>query len=201
MTRDLANPLQALIAGAAKALPTATGETDRFKARLSSAGQGVVILADTSSSMAESAGGRLKSQILLEALDQVWPDLPGAHLISFDSVTRDVDAPAYLPSPSGGTALHLGLAAAVAHRPAKTLVITDGRPDSEDEALAAADRLCGIIDVIYCGPDGDLTAIAFLRRLARSGGGQCYVRDVVRMARPQLGPVVRTVLGLPGPKE
>jgi hypothetical protein len=197
MTRDLSNPLQALIKGAAKGLPATTGETERFKARLSGAGQGVVILADTSSSMAESAGARTKAEILREALDQVWPDLQGGRLVAFDSTSRELMSPTTLPSPSGGTALHLALDAAAAHRPAKTLVITDGRPDSESEALAAADRLCGVIDVIYCGPDVDQVAIDFLRRLARLGAGRAVIRDVVKVYWPALSADIRTVLGLP----
>lgn len=202
MTHDLSNPIQALIAGAAKALPATTGETDRLKSRLAGAGATVVILADVSSSMDERAGARRKVELLREALDQVWADLvPGGRLIAFASTPTELLSPAQLPAPAGGTALHLALDAAAKHRPRRTLVITDGHPDSEDAALDAADRLPGLIDVIYCGPDGDAAAIAFLSRLARLGGGRVVVRDVVKMARPRLDGAVRAVLGLPGPEE
>jgi hypothetical protein len=200
MPGELSNPLQGLIARAAKSLPATTGDTEHFRARMAGAGPGVVILADVSSSMDEPAGSRRKIDILREALAQVWSELVGARLVAFDTLAREISAPDAVTSPSGGTALHLALDAAGEHRPARTLVITDGRPDSEDAALEAAGRLSGIIDVIYCGPDSDAQAIDFLRRLARLGGGRCVVRDVVRMSRPELGSAVRTTLGLPAPK-
>jgi hypothetical protein len=199
--RDLANPLQSLIAGAARSLPATTGETDRLKARFAGAGAAVVILCDVSSSMDERAGSRRKIDLLREALDSVWSELPDARLVAFASTPTDLAGPSDLPAPAGGTALHLGLDAAARHRPGRTVVISDGQPDSETAALDAAGRLPGQIDVIYCGPDSDTGAIDFMTRLARLGGGRVVVRDVVRMGRPALGPAVRSVLGLPGPRE
>jgi hypothetical protein len=201
MARDLSNSLQSLIAGAAAALPAATGETDRHRARISGAGSGVVILADVSSSMAEAAGGRRKIDLLRDAIASAWPDLPGTTVIAFGSTAEAVPGPADLPPPSGGTALHLALDVAAKARPVRTLVVSDGRPDSESAAMAAADRLPGVIDVIYCGPDSDADAIAFMYRLARIGGGRVVVRDVAREARPRLDGAVRAALGLPAPKE
>lgn len=200
MSRELSNPLQSLIAGAAKSLPAATGDTARFRARVEGAGAGVVILADVSSSMDERAGRRRKCEILAEALDQLWPELAGARLIAFGATAAEVLSPDDLPAPSGGTALHLALDAAARPAPAKTVVISDGRPDSEEAALAAAGRLPGLIDVIYCGPDSDAQAIAFMGRLARLGAGRVWVRDVVRDSTLQLGPVIRATLGLPAPR-
>jgi Mg-chelatase subunit ChlD len=188
-----------MIAGAAKALPPATGQTERFKARMNGRGTAVIILCDVSSSMSEPAGANRKIDILREALENIWPDLPGASLIAFASTAGPVASPAALPSPNGGTALHLGLDAAAALCPSKMVVISDGRPDSENSALAAAARLGGVIDVIYCGPDSDTQAIAFMQRLARAGGGRVYVRDIARN-HAQLMPAIRTTLGLPAPK-
>jgi hypothetical protein len=198
-SRELSNPLQSLIAGAAKSLPATTGATARYHARLDGAGSSVAILADVSSSMDERAGSRRKADVLGEALVTLWPELPAARLIAFGSTAREVDSPADLPAPSGGTALHLALDAAAAHRPGRTVVISDGRPDSEDAAIAAADGVPGVIDVIYCGPDSDAQAIAFMHRLARKGGGRVVVRDIAREARPRLAPALRGLLGLPGP--
>lgn len=200
MSRDLSNPLQSLIAGAAQALPATTGQTDRFKARLDGAGAGVVILADVSSSMDERAGLRRKIEVLAEALNGLWPELRGARLIAFGSTAREVGSPSDLPAPSGGTALHLALEEAAAGRPGKTVVISDGRPDSESAALAAADRLPGVIDVIYCGPDSDQQAIDFMYRLARAGGGRIFIRDIARDPGLRLGSAIRALVGLPAPK-
>jgi hypothetical protein len=196
---DLSRPLQDLIRRAAGTLPAATGEAARYRARLDGAGSAIVLLADVSSSMAEPAGKRTKAAILHEALANVWPGVPGAVLIAFGSTAGAIGSPAELPSPAGGTALHLALEAATGHRPRRTVVISDGRPDCEERALDAAGRLPGTIDVIYCGPDSDAQAIGFMQRLARLGGGRVVVRDVVRMARPSLAGDVRTMLGLPAP--
>jgi len=200
MARDLTNPLQALIAGASKSLPATTGQTERFRARIEGAGAGVVILADVSSSMDERSGRRSKIQVLAEALDGLWAELPGARLIAFGSTASEIASPAELPSPSGGTALHLALELAALSRPAKTVVISDGRPDHESAALAVADRLSGVIEVVYCGPDSDQQAIVFMYRLARAGGGRVFIRDVVRDPSLRLGSAVRAMVGLPAPK-
>ena len=203
MPNELSHPLQSLLRRASGALPASTGEAARYRARLSGAGTATVLLADVSSSMAESAGARPKIALLREALDSVWPSVSGAVLVAFGSIAAAVRSPADLPAPAGGTALHLALDAAAAHRPRKTVVVSDGRPDSEDAALDAAHRLPGLIDVIYCGPDSDAQAIDFLRRLARLGGGRVVVADVAREAartgRPSLVAPVRQVLGLPAP--
>jgi uncharacterized protein (DUF58 family) len=200
MSRELSNPLQSLLAGAARSLPATTGDTGRFRARLEGAGRGVAILADVSSSMDERAGGRRKVEILAEALAGLWPDLAGARLIAFGSTAAEVPSPDELPPPSGGTALHLALDAAATSRPGKTVVISDGRPDSEPAALDAAGRLPGVIDVIYCGPDSDRRAIAFMYALARRGCGRVFIRDIARDPSLRLGSAVRALVGLPAPR-
>lgn len=199
MPRELSNPLQALIAGAAKSTPAVTGETDRYHARFNRASQAVVILADVSTSMAQRAGSRRKIEVLREALAGVWADLPGGELIAFSSVPASVVAPADIPEPNGGTALHLAIDEAAKSRPRKTVVISDGQPDSESLALAAADRITGIIDVIYCGPDSDTDAIAFMYRLARAGCGR-VVRADFAAGSLAIGREVRAVLALPSPR-
>jgi hypothetical protein len=202
MSKELYNPFQSFLAQAAKTLPAKTGETANYRSRYdsASAGSGVVILADVSGSMEDRAGAITKIEVLREALVNVQPDLPDARLVAFGSTAGEIPGASSLPAPAGGTALHLAIDLAAIMHPARTLVISDGQPDSEDLALAAAARLPGLIDVIYCGPDSDKDAIAFMYRLARLGGGRVVVRDVSRDARPRLGPAVRNVLGLPSPK-
>jgi Mg-chelatase subunit ChlD len=189
--RDLANPLQNLIAKASTSLVKTTGETARAARRVGDPGAPVVILCDTSGSMDEAAGCRRKIDHLREALESVWGSGP---VLVFSSSVSRLDALAHLPAPSGGTALHLGLDAAGELRPRKTIVISDGQPDSEADALTAADRLPGAIDVIYCGPDSDALAVAFMRRLARAGGGTVVVHDLRRTQ--ELLPVRRLMLGV-----
>jgi hypothetical protein len=204
MSNALTNPLQALIQQAAKQTPATTGETERYRQRYASAGERIILVCDTSGSMAESAGAKRKIDHLHEALDAVIEGMshpgPVPVLIAFDSVAREIGSPSALPAPSGGTALHLALRAAAGHRPRQTLVISDGRPDSETEALVAAAALPGRIDVVYCGPDTDTQAIAFMRRLAGVGCGRVIVHDIRRHAAagaPLLASSVRKLLALP----
>lgn len=195
MSREIANPLQALIQKAAETSPKHTGEVERHAARATWAASGTaLILADVSGSMSESAGTRSKYDLLREALDQAAR--PGDDIVAFSSTARRIDSPQHLPYPSGGTALHLALAEAVATQPGVTLVISDGQPDDADAALTEAAKLRGLVNVVYCGPDDDHEAIAFMRRLAAQGGGRCYVHDL-RHVRAALGPVIRGALEAP----
>lgn len=192
MSRELANPLQALIEKAAESSPKVTGEVERHAARVAHAATGTaLVLADVSGSMSESAGSRSKYDLLREALDQALR--PGDDLIAFSSTPRRVDSPQHLPYPSGGTALHLALSETVKAQPGVTLVISDGQPDDAEAAIREAAKLKGRIDVIYVGPDDDADAIAFMRRLAAAGGGRCHVHDL-RRARAALAPIIRGAL-------
>ena len=183
-SNSLALPLQRLLQTAAKSLPRETGDTARA-ARKSGRGPGpVVIIADTSGSMADSAGSRSKIDLLREAVAEAWEGLHPSvrRLVRFDSAALSLYSPAELTEPSGGTAMHLGLRTAGNVQPSRVIVISDGQPDDEAAALKAADELGCRIDVLYCGADSDATAIAFMRRLARVGCGECIVEDVVRAA-------------------
>jgi len=195
MTNDLSRVFEGVIAQAAKT-PHETGETRPFQRRLEGATDAVLILADVSSSMIEMAGARRKADLLEEALAGVRFGRPQAHVIAFSSWPQEVHPGCPLPVPSGGTALHQALAYTEPFRPRQTLVISDGRPDDEAKALSAADSLTGIIDVIYCGPDGDAEAIAFMRRLARAGGGRVVIHDVVKAARTGPAELTSAVKGL-----
>lgn len=185
------DPLAALLRRAAT-LPATTGETARYQQRIDSAGVGTIIVADVSASMAEPAGERRKVEILRDALATA----PPSRIVAFSSAPRELTRVEDLPSPSGGTALHLALDAAAAMAPAQTLVISDGEPDSESAALAAADLVPGTIDVLYCGPADNIKARDFLLRLARAGGGRYTAHDL-RTAPMALGPAIRGLLAAP----
>lgn len=182
MSQSIANPLQSLINQAGK--QESAGEASRLRQRQQAAGDAVVILADVSDSMAESAGGKSKYQVLKDALRQVMPNAPKARLIAFSSLATFHSDPQSLPAPSGSTALHLAIESAQGFCPRRTIVISDGRPDSEQMALDAADRLSGRIDVIYCGPEEDYQAISFLQRLARSTGGSYQGTAPTKLIEP-----------------
>jgi len=157
-----ANPLAALVSRAAQSLPAETGATARSARR-----DVRLVLADTSASMAEAAGGRTK----IDALHEALAALPGdVRTIAFSWRVVEVPRGAPLPAPNGGTALDLALQTAAGMDPDHVLVVSDGHPDDPASALRAASRLRCRIDVIYCGPDGDREGMAFMRRLARHGG-------------------------------
>jgi hypothetical protein len=186
-----ANPLQRLLQAATKT-PRETGESARFRARRSPAGTAEVILLDTSSSMADRAGARRRIDHLREALAQVVQ--PQHVLIAFSSAARRIYAAAELPEPSGGTALEAGFAQASLHNPCASLVISDGEPTLPDLALAAAEKMPGRIDVIYCGDEANTVAVEFMRRLAKLGCGQYASHSWVTSGAPQLAATMQRML-------
>lgn len=177
MSNDaLAQNFAAVIEQAASETPADTGETERYRQRAEAAGDASLVLADVSGSMSESAGTTSKYEVLQKALGYALS--PTDTLIAFAATPERVAGPTELPRPSGGTALHLALGEAAGEHPARTLVISDGKPDDEEAAMEAARTCPGIINVIFCGPDDDTEAIAFLRRLAAVGGGRIIIRDL-----------------------
>ncbi|WP_420961091.1 hypothetical protein [Brucella sp. IR073] len=201
MSKALTNPLAGIVAAASKKLPAKTGAVQEHAHRVAT-GADVVILADTSGSMFEMAGRRRKIDILSEALTVVRGDLPSATTIAFDSLPKRLAPHEPLPAPDGGTALHLAIDEAARLRPRKTIVITDGQPDNERQAISSAGRLTGTIDVIYCGNDNDTQAIDFLRRLAAAAGGTIIVHDLKRYGEASVKAIASAAatLALPAPK-
>lgn len=192
----LANPLQQLLSTAAK-LPSSTGEVAKFQQRLNPSTGSVVILCDISSSMNEIVGSRRKVDMLIDALRQSTITAQ-PHLIAFNSIAFPIDSLDLLDKVGGSTALHLALKLACNYRPSKTIVISDGRPDNEIAALAAADNLPGIIEVIYCGSEDDADAINFMMRLAARGGGSYIHTGWSQVSnKSALSSTLRTLLALP----
>ena len=190
------NPLQGLIAAAAKGTPV-TGTVAKHKARTDAAERPAslrVVVADVSWSMSESAGASTKIALLREALPGQLFD----KLIAFATRPVEVATAEQLPPPCGSTALHLALDHAATWSPGRTLVISDGQPDNETEALAVAERISGVIDTLYVGPENDAAAIAFMRKLARSGSGRCATNDLRRTGGAQLRHGIATMLLPPG---
>lgn len=188
-------PFAAILKQAAAA-PKNTGTVGRYEKRLTG-GTGNVVVADVSASMNEWSGGVRRIDVLRRSLAQVWADAPRGVpllLVAFSSTPLVIAGPDDLPEPSGGTALHSALEAAGRYTPARTVVISDGEPDSEDAALDAADKITGAIDVIYVGDDKNRRAVAFLRKLARKGCGQ-YGAVNLSSGPAVLGPKIRGLLG------
>ena len=94
----------------------------------------IVILADVSPSMAEADGGMRECKTRFALLTEALRDLPKeVCVIAFSGSTHEVSSAAgvRLDMDMGGTALHLGIEAAARHKPVRTIIISDGEPDSE----------------------------------------------------------------------
>jgi hypothetical protein len=133
--------------------------------------QEILIVADNSGSMDEPIGGLnvTKHRHLEIALEDIRKTHPAAHVLVFNSSVQEFTG-TKLPMPSGGTNLAGALQFAQKFQPLKTIIISDGLPDNEGAAKHEADKITGVVDTIYCGPDGH-PAIEFLRGLAHNTGG------------------------------
>lgn len=143
----------------------------------------VVILVDTSGSMCacDSRGNRSRYEVACEELKNLQASLPGKlALISFSDDC--LFCPNGIPfNYEGGTKLAQALKfAKVADVTGiRFIVISDGQPDSEEEALKVARTFKAKIDTIYVGPEGG-DGQAFLKRLAKASGGQGVTADRVK---------------------
>ncbi|MFG0229454.1 vWA domain-containing protein [Achromobacter sp. 413638] len=194
MKNQLANPLQGLIAKAA-GLPRHTGEVARSQERIARVNnRPTVVLADVSGSMESPAwGGRTKHAVLREAIAQTL--LSDRHeLMAFAGHVTPLSSAENLPQPGGSTALDRALLAAIQRAPGRILVISDGEPNDEDAALAAAAQFGGVIDVLYIGPDSNAAAMRFLQRLALAGHGRYHGSDIARAGQPALVNTIQMLL-------
>lgn len=156
----------------------------------------IVVLADVSPSMAEADGGtrerKTRFQLLVTALQSLPKEV---RIVAFSGTTYETSAAnVRLDMERGGTALHLAIDAAAKYKPVRTIIISDGEPDSEQLARQALDKLTGIVDVIYCGSPTNAAARNFLESLARAGAGGFYqTGDQVDVAK-QLPAVIAGLL-------
>lgn len=141
-----------------------------------------VIIVDTSGSMAtlDSRGGKSRYNIALEELAQLQAHMPGKLAViafSGDAIFCPGGQPPLLGSRTNlAGALRF---AKVADVPGMHfVVISDGQPDDEREALAVAATYKAKIDTIFVGPENDWHGgQAFLQRLAAASGGQHVSAD------------------------
>ena len=149
-------------------------EVTAIKRRIQHASQRKFVLCDLSGSMDDFVGsqGLTKLSLLKTALKDTIKHNSAIEIVGFSNTPfpvkhGDVDRMRTISS----TNLALALQYLAQHRPLKTIVISDGMPDDEEAALHAANQITGTIDVIYCGPDGHDSALDFMRRLTKLGGG------------------------------
>jgi uncharacterized protein YegL len=158
----------------------------------------VVIVADVSPSMETRDGGsregKTRFQLLKDALRQLPAEIK---IVTFSGTVREVKSHAEVNfiDDFGGTALHLGIEAALKYKPVRTVIISDGEPDSEDLAKAAVDKITGIVDVVFCGDPKNTHAKAFLESLAKLAAGGFYETGDQVDVMKQLPAVIAGLLG------
>lgn len=133
------------------------------------------IIVDVSGSMSanDSRGGKSRYDVALSELAQLQQKMPGKiAAIAFSSTVQFIPGgiPPFL---SGGTNLAGALKfARIADVPGvRFVVISDGEPDSESDALDEARKFKNRIDTIFVGREDDQSARNFLKRLAEASGG------------------------------
>lgn len=156
----------------------------------------IIVLADVSSSMGEADGGAHEKKTRFDLLIEALRGLPKeVVIITFSDNVREIGPEGHVHLYGGGTALHLGIDAAAKHKPVRTVIVSDGEPDSEGAAREALEKLTGIVDVVFCGNPGNVGARRFLESLARAGAGGFYqTGDEVDVAK-QLPAVITGLLG------
>ncbi len=154
----------------------------------------VVTIVDVSGSMSsyDSRNGKSRYTIACEELAQIQKNRPGkVAVIAFSSTA--LFCPGGIPAfEMGGTNLANALRyAKIADVPGMNIiVISDGEPDSEREALAVATTYKNKISTIYCGPENKPYGREFLNQLAKATGGSSLASDRAM----ELGKTIETLL-------
>lgn len=143
-----------------------------------------IIIVDTSGSMhaTDSRGGKSRYDVACAELKHLQGSLPGK--LALLSFSDDVQfCPSGVPFDfGGGTDLAKALKfAKVADLSSgmRFIVISDGEPNEESEALKVAKTYRNRIDTIFVGPEGG-SGQSFLNQLAKASGGQGVTADRVR---------------------
>jgi hypothetical protein len=141
----------------------------------------VVIIIDTSGSMCaeDSRGGRSRYNVACDELRELQAHLPGKiAVINFsDDVRFEPSGHPFFLSCGTNLAKALRFAKQLDLPGMRFILISDGGPDSEDEALTVARTYKNRIDVIYVGPEDHPHGREFLTRLSRVTGGQAITAD------------------------
>ncbi len=150
-------------------------DISKIEKRMEDATDAVVVICDLSSSMLNFVGSSRKTKLdmLKDALLDIMNNFPRVHAYAFNDVVwkirrKEVQAlNAY-----GSTQLAGALEYISTLRPRKTILISDGCPNSQPDAIREAEELTGTIDIIYCGPETDTKAIGFMESLCKLTGGK-----------------------------
>lgn len=135
-----------------------------------------IVLVDVSGSMEahDSRGGQRRYDVACAELAKLQASNSGKiGVIAFSD--EPIFVPGGVPPLIGsGTALHKALRFARVADVAgiRFVIISDGIPDSQEDALHEAAQYHARIDCIHVGPESDRASRAFLERLASAHGGK-----------------------------
>lgn len=129
-----------------------------------------LFLLDVSGSMDDKVGEKRKIDHLRDVMKQYLD----AKILSFSSNVKEVTDPHSIPNPNGGTDLAKALRYINTHikeKPERLVLVSDGQPDSESDALDQAKILSLPMDIIFIG-ENDSKGYNFMHKLASATGGQ-----------------------------
>ena len=105
----------------------------------------IVVLADVSISMSARDGGSREGKTRFALLREALQSLPsGVKIVAFSDEAHVTTVEA-IRLEEGCTALHKAIQLAATFQPVRTVIVSDGEPDSEDEARKAVEELTGIV--------------------------------------------------------
>ena len=141
----------------------------------------IVTIVDVSGSMGlhDSRGEKSRYEVACEELAMIQKNKPGkVAIISFSD--HAYFCPCGIPIYEGGSTdlAHALRYAKIADVPGMNIiVISDGEPDSKEQALAVARTYKNKISTVYCGPEDRSYGQKFLTELANITGGQTLTSD------------------------
>ena len=141
----------------------------REEKNIMKAAEGIILLLDVSGSMKEKVGERRKIDHLREAI----VNHASLRKVSFSrSVVEGLpEHPEF-----GGTHLAHAFDYLLSSRPKTVILISDGLPDSREDAFSAAEKLGCPINIVYIGP-GEDEGEAFMKELAQRTRGKQVTAD------------------------
>lgn len=150
----------------------------------------VIVICDTSGSMAseDSRGNKSRYVVACEELAQLQANLPGKIAVlsfSYETTFCPAGVPIFHGS-STNLAGALKFAKVADVKGMRFIVISDGEPDDEQNALAEAREYKNRIDVIYVGPECSPHGRDFLTRLAQASGGTAVTADRANELAPTI---------------
>ena len=166
-----------IVPGSISAIAKSTGQSI---AQLFTSAE-IVTIVDVSGSMGlhDSRGEKSRYEVACEELANIQKNRPGkVAVIAFSNTA--VFCPGGIPiyEGSGTNLAHALRYAKIADVPGMNIiVISDGEPDSKEQALAVARTYKNKISTVYCGPEDRSHGQKFLTELANITGGQTLTSD------------------------